>query len=104
MLKWAGYRWRIFSQPRRLPYFCLDSRKRFDRNLLVTTLHAHNHLILVADRHFQFHRFVFLHDRAVGADPSVQKVLEPLIAIGGEEEGAVAVAIAQEAAAAGAGP
>src|SRR6266481_475666 len=85
----VGYRWRIFSQPRRLPYFCLDSRKRFDRNLLVTTLHAHNHLILVSDRHFQLPRFVFLHDRAVGADPSVQKGLEPLIAISGEVESAV---------------
>src|SRR5467141_4537708 len=89
MLRSAGYRWRTFPQTRTLPLFRRDSRKRFDRDLLVTALHAHNHLILVADRHFQFHRFVFLHDRAVGADPSVQKGLEPLIAISGEVESAV---------------
>src|ERR1700674_207969 len=84
MLRSAGYRWRIFSQPRTLPLFRRDSRKRFDRNLLVTTLHAHNHLILVADGHFSLHRIVLFHDRARGAAGGVQQALEPLIAIGGK--------------------
>src|SRR5258708_27976200 len=84
MLRWAGYRWRTFPQTRTLPLFRRDSRKRFDRDLLVTTLHAHNHLILVADWHFQLHRFVLFHDSAGGADAGIQEALEPLISIGGK--------------------
>src|SRR5258708_8620563 len=83
MLRSAGYRWRTFPQTRTLPLFRRDSRKRFDRDLLVTTLHAHNHLILVADWHFQLHRFVLFHDSAGGADAGIQEALEPLISIGG---------------------
>src|SRR5260221_2543548 len=86
MLRSAGYRWRTFPQTRTLPLFRRDSRKRFDRDLLVTTLHAHNHLILVADRHFQLHRFLLFHDSAGGADAGIQEALEPLISIGGEEK------------------
>src|ERR1700675_4907225 len=89
MLRSAGYRWRIFSQPRTLPLFRRDSRKRFDRNLLVTTLHAHNHLILVADGHFQLHRIVLLHDSAGGADAGVSEALEPFNAIGGNVQNAI---------------
>src|SRR5260370_34746216 len=88
MLRSAGYRWRTFPQTRTLPLFRGDSRTRFDRDLLVTTLHAHNHLILVADWHFQLHRFVLLHDSARGADAGIQEALEPLISIGGEEKDA----------------
>src|SRR6202171_6529177 len=79
----AGYHWRIFSQPRTLPLFRRDSRKRFDRNLLVTTLHAHNHLILVANGHFQLHRVVALHDSAGGAGAGIEPGLEPVSAMGG---------------------
>src|SRR5260221_2555983 len=89
MLRSAGYRWRTFPQTRTLPLFRRDSRKRFDRDLLVTTLHAHNHLILVADWHFQLHRFVLFHDSAGGADAGIQEALEPLISIGGEKKKAI---------------
>jgi hypothetical protein len=71
----AGYHWRIFSQPHSLPLLRRDSLNRFDRNLLVAALHAHDHLILIADGHFQFHRVVFLHDVARGADAGMQKAL-----------------------------
>jgi hypothetical protein len=83
MLRSAGYL-AHFLTTSTLPLFRWDSRKRFDRNLLVTTLHAHNHLILVADGHFQLHRVVLLHDSAGGADAGIQQALEPLIAIGGK--------------------
>src|SRR6266404_975952 len=89
MLRSAGYRWRTFPQTRTLPLFRRDSRKRFDRDLLVTTLHAHNHLILVADWHFQLHRFVLFHDSAGGADAGIQEALEPLISIGGKVKSAI---------------
>src|SRR5256884_4966043 len=47
---------------------------------------ANDHLILIANRHFQLHRVVLLHDRARGADAGIQQALEPLIAIGGKVE------------------
>ncbi len=50
---------------------------------------ANDHLILIANRHFQLHRVVLLHDRARGADAGIQQALEPLIAIGGKVETAV---------------
>jgi len=46
-------------------------------------------LIFVADRHFQFHRVVFLHDSTGGADASIQETLEPLIAIRGKVQNAI---------------
>src|SRR6202011_5607582 len=60
-----------------------------DGDLLIAAFNPDHHLIFVADGHFQFHRVVFLHDSARGADPSVQKDLEPLIAISREVESAV---------------
>src|SRR5258708_2520267 len=60
-----------------------------DGDLLIAAFNPDHHLILVTDGHFQLHWLVPLHDGARGADPSVQKGLEPLIAIGREVESAV---------------
>src|SRR5205807_7669775 len=59
----------------RLTLFRRYSRKRFDRNLLVTTLQADHHLVLVADGHFQLHRVVLFHDSARSAHRALRRLL-----------------------------
>ena len=58
-------------------------------DLFVAAFDADNHLILIANRHFQLHWVVLLHDRAGGADPGVQQALEALIAVGRKVQNAI---------------
>jgi hypothetical protein len=67
----------------------VDFLKCSERDLLVATLDAHHHLVLVPDGHLQFHRLVLLHDGARSANVGIQQGLKLLIAIGGKIQSAI---------------
>ena len=83
------------QQSRRSALNCQNLLECLDSDLFVAAFDANDHLILIANRHFQLHRVVLLHDRARGADAGIQQALEPLIAIRGKYRTPSSVAIAR---------
>jgi hypothetical protein len=83
------------QQSRRSALNCQHFFECLDSDLFVAAFDANDHLILIANWHFQLHRVVLLHDRARGADAGIQQALEPLIAIRGKYRTPSSVAIAR---------
>jgi hypothetical protein len=77
------------QQSRRSALNCQNIVECLDSDLFVATFDANDHLILIANWHFQLHRVKLHHDRARGADAGIQQALEPLIAIGGKVQNAI---------------
>jgi hypothetical protein len=62
----------------KLPLSYWNFLKRFDSYLLVTTLDADDHFVLIAYRHLHLHWVVLLHDIAGRTDAGIQQALEAI--------------------------